>query len=85
MGAKRVAAEPLVGFYSELLACSFWFQTSDEGVVTRLTADLDPHHRGFLIPDDYQSDELPLWRVQLQPRSRHHGAEPPADPPVGLR
>lgn len=63
----------IVGFYSELLARSFWLQTSDEGVVTKLTADLDPHHQGFLIPDDYHSDELPLWRMRLQPRSRAGG------------
>lgn len=60
----------IVGFYSELLARSFWLQTSDEGVVTKLTADLDPHGQGFVIPDDYHSDELPLWRMRLQPRSQ---------------
>lgn len=60
----------IVGFYSELLARSFWLQTSDEGVVTKLTADLDPHRRGFVIPDDYHSDELPLWRMRLQPHSQ---------------
>lgn len=53
----------IVGFYSELFARSFWLQTSDEGVVTTLTADLDPRRQGFVIPDDYQSDELPLWRM----------------------
>jgi len=60
----------IVGFYSELLARSFWLRTSDEGVVTKLTADLDPRRQGFVIPDDYHSDELPLWRMRLQPRSQ---------------
>ena len=60
----------IVGFYSELFARSFWLQTSDEGVVTKLTADLDPRRQGFVIPDDNQSDELPLWRMRLQPRSQ---------------
>ena len=64
----------IVGFYSELLARSFWLQTSDEGVVTKLTADLDPNRQGFVIPDDYHSDELPLWRMRLQPRSQSIGA-----------
>ena len=53
----------IVGSYSELLARSLWLQTSDEGVVPRLIADLDPHRRGFVIPDDYHSDGLPLWRI----------------------
>lgn len=66
----------IVGFYSELLARSFWLQTSDEGVVTKLTADLDPHRQGFVIPADYHSDQLPLWRLHLQPRSRSGGASP---------
>ena len=63
-----------VGFYSELFARSFWLQTSHEGVVTKLTADLDPRRQGFVIPDDYHSDELPLWRMQLQPRTQSRGA-----------
>ena len=64
----------IVGFYSELFARSFWLQTSDEGVVTKLTANLDPRRQGFVIPHDYQSDELPLWRMRLQPRSQSGGA-----------
>lgn len=60
----------ILGFYSELFARSFWLQTSDDGVVTKLTADLDPRGQGFVIPEDYHSDELPLWRIELQPRSR---------------
>ena len=63
----------MVGFYSEMLARSFWLQTSDEGVVTKLTADLDPRRQGFVIPDDYHSDGLPLWRMRLQPRSQTKG------------
>lgn len=42
-------------------------RTSDEGVVTKLTADLDPRGKGFVIPDDYHSDELSLWRMRLRP------------------
>ncbi len=53
-----------------LFARSFWLQTSDEGVVTKLTADLDPPRQGFVTPDDYDSDELPLWRVRVQPRTQ---------------
>jgi Holliday junction resolvase len=64
----------IIGFYSELFARSFWFQTSDEGVVTKLTADLDPSRQGFVIPDDYQSEELPLWRIRLRPRAQSRGA-----------
>jgi hypothetical protein len=64
----------ILGFYSELFARSFWLQTSEEGVVTRLTADLDPRRQGFVIPDGYRSDELPLWRIELQPRSRARGS-----------
>ena len=60
----------IVGFYSELFSRSFWLQTSDEGVITKLTAELDPDRQGFVIPEDYHSDEMPLWRLQLEPRSR---------------
>jgi hypothetical protein len=59
----------VVGFYSELLARSFWLQTSEDGTINKLTADLDPGGHGFVIPDDYESTELPLWRFRLQPRA----------------
>ena len=29
-----------------------------------------PHRQGFVIPDDYDSDELPLWRMRVQPRTQ---------------
>jgi hypothetical protein len=59
----------MVGFYSELLARSFWLQTSEDGTINKLTAELDPKGRGFLIPENYESTELPLWRFRLQPKS----------------
>ena len=64
----------MLGFYSELFARSFWLRTSEEGVVTRLAAELDPRHQGFVIPDDYHSNELPLWRMRQQPRSKARGS-----------
>lgn len=67
----------IVGFYSELLARSFWLQTSKDGNIDKLTADLDPGGHGFVIPDDYESTELRLWRFQIRPNSETR-AEPGA-------
>jgi hypothetical protein len=71
---RREQGFAILGFYSELIARSFWLRTSEEGVVTRLRAELDPASEGLVIPDDYKSKSLPLWRMRLQPRG---GAPPP--------
>jgi hypothetical protein len=58
----------IAGFLSELIARSFWLRTSDEGVVTRLRARLDPRTEGLVIPVDVKISALGLRILRLRPR-----------------
>jgi hypothetical protein len=63
-----------VGSLSELFTNSFWNRTTTAGRITSLAASIDPAAEGFTIARDYKSDELPLWRVRVVPKSGPSGA-----------
>lgn len=56
-----------LGWRSELIARSFWLRTSDEGLITKLRAEIDPTGEGLVLPADVGSSELRLWRMRLHP------------------
>lgn len=57
-----------LGPYSQILARSYWLRTSEDGEITKLRTMLDPTSAGLIVPEDYKSDALRLWRFVLQPQ-----------------
>jgi hypothetical protein len=57
----------LVGTLSGLFSSMYLSSTSDADRVTRLGISVVGGSLGSLIPEDYQSDELPLWRFHQAP------------------
>jgi hypothetical protein len=53
-----------IGTLSGLFSSMYLSSTSDADRVTRLGIKVVPGSLGSLIPDDYQSDALPLWRIK---------------------
>jgi hypothetical protein len=64
-----------VGTLSGLFSSMYLSSTSDADLVARLGIKVVGGSLGSLIPDDYQSDTLPLWRIrQIQGPRRSRGA-----------
>ena len=64
-----------VGTLSGLFSSMYLSSTSDADRVTRLGIKVVGGSLGSLIPDDYESDTLPLWRIhQIQGPLRSRGA-----------
>jgi hypothetical protein len=64
-----------IGTLSSLFSSMYLSSTSDADRVTRLGIKVVPGSLGSLIPDDYQSDALPLWRLkQIAEPRRSRGA-----------
>jgi hypothetical protein len=61
-----------IGTLSSLFSSMYLSSTSDDDRVTRLGIKVAGGSLGALIPDDYHSDALPLWRI-------HQVREPPQD------
>ena len=57
----------IVGSLSDMFSTFYKFATQDEGRVAKLRLDVTPGSLGRLIPEDFNRDSLPLWRLRLQP------------------
>lgn len=56
-----------VGSLSDMFSTFYKVATQNEGRVAKLRLDVNPGSLGRLIPEDFTGDNLPLWRVRLQP------------------
>jgi hypothetical protein len=74
----RYVAEPvedtaqgfeIVGALSSMYSRLFESSTTGPSGMTALDIDVRPGMLVSLVPHDYESTELPLWRLQLQPAS----------------
>jgi len=65
-----------VGALSGLFSSMYLSSTSDADRVTRLGINVVGGSLGSLIPDDYQSDKLPLWGMKqvAEPRRSRRSA-----------
>jgi hypothetical protein len=64
-----------IGTLSSLFSSMYLSSTSDADRVTRLGIKVVGGSLGSLIPDDYRSDTLPLWRIQqIQEPRRSRGS-----------
>jgi hypothetical protein len=61
-----------IGTLSSLFSSMYLSSTSDADRVTRLGIRVVGGSLGSLIPDDYHSDTLPLWRLRQVPEERRH-------------
>jgi len=59
----------IIGTLSSMYARAFEYGTTGPAGVTGLQIDPDPGMLVSLIPHDYDSEELPLWRFELVPDS----------------
>lgn len=57
----------IVGRFSTMVSMQYNDITTSSGQVDILTPDRDPDTLGVLIPPDFKSDTLPLWRFVLKP------------------
>jgi hypothetical protein len=57
----------IIGSLSEMFSTYYKFFTEDAGKVNRLRLNANSPPVGQLIPKDYKSDTLPLWRFILKP------------------
>lgn len=57
----------LVGSISTIISRQYGQLTAPDGKVERLTPDVAPGMLGFVVPESYQSEVLPLWRIHQQP------------------
>lgn len=57
----------IVASLSEMFSTSYKLATQDEGKVVQLRLEVAPGLWGRLIPEDYKSERLPLWRFTLEP------------------
>lgn len=55
----------LVGTLSGLFSSMYLSSTSEGGAVSRLGVDVSSGSLASLIPADYESDELPVWRFRI--------------------
>jgi len=53
-----------IGILSRMISHQFTEGTTHEGKVTLLTPKAEPQMLGIVIPPDYASASLPLWRFQ---------------------
>lgn len=66
----------LVGTLSSLFSSMYLSSTSEADRVTRLGIKVVAGSLGSLIPDDYQSNTLPLWRLHQLQEKPHRAGEP---------
>lgn len=57
----------LVDSISTIISRQYSQLTAPDGKVERLTPDVAPGMLGFVIPESYHGDALPLWRIHQQP------------------
>lgn len=58
----------MLGSISGMISRQFNLLTSHEGTVERLSPTIDSNALGIVVPEDYESDVLPLWRFTLHPK-----------------
>lgn len=63
----------IIGNLSSMVSSGFRELTEENGEVTSLSLGINPTHFRVLIPDDYKSDQLPIWRFILQPNASFEG------------
>jgi hypothetical protein len=66
----------IVGTLSSLFSSMYLSSTSDADRVTRLGIYVVAGSLGALMPDDYHSDTLPLWRIHQVQEKRVSGERP---------
>lgn len=66
----------LVGILSSMFTRVFINATTEEAAITRLGIDVRSGSLGSLIPDDYESEAISLWRFKLTPPSTLSIASP---------
>lgn len=65
----------LIGSLSRMISHQFTEGTTRDGQVTLLTPKAEPEMLGVVIPPDYSSTSLPLWRLKQVPRSAADGQD----------
>lgn len=56
-----------IGYLSSMISTAYREHTIIDGKVVSIDANVDPVLFNIGIPDDHKSDELPLWRFNIQP------------------
>jgi len=57
----------MIGYLSSMISTAYRERTILDDKVVSIDANVDPVQFNIGIPDDYKSDELPLWRFKIQP------------------
>jgi hypothetical protein len=57
----------IVGTLSELVSRQFDDATTRDGEIVNISPEAEPTEFGVVIPRDFESDALPLWRFDLRP------------------
>ena len=52
---------------STIISRQYGQLTAPNGKVERLTPDIAPGMLGFVVPESYKGEALPLWRILQQP------------------
>lgn len=63
----------IVGSLSQMFSTYYKSFTQDAGKVSRLRLNVTSGHWGRLIPKEYKSETLPLWRFVLEPSGKGPG------------
>ncbi len=58
---------PLVGAVSTIISRQYNSLTTENGEIHRLTPNVAPGFLGFILPESYKSNDLPLWIFHQQP------------------
>ena len=58
----------IVGTLSTIISHQYCHLTAPQGKVERFSPNVAPNKFGFIIPDGYTSDTLPLWRFFIKPK-----------------
>ena len=56
-----------VNSLSTIISRQYGQLTAPDGKVERLTPDVSPGMLGFVVPESYHSEALPLWRIHQEP------------------
>ncbi len=64
---ERSAIPPLVGAVSTIISRQYNMLTTENGEIQRLTPNVSPGFLGFILPESYKSNDLPLWILHIQP------------------
>ncbi|EJV9314115.1 hypothetical protein ACRTC9_21495 [Vibrio vulnificus] len=57
----------MIGYLSSMISAAYRERTIRDDKIVAIDANVDPAQFNIGIPDDYKSDELPLWRFHIQP------------------